>query len=439
MNPFGLLNFGPQTQAPSGFPQALWDEINARGATSGAMPAHGYSTGGEIGDPSTLPGMLNQRGMPQLGAGPMKMDPGIMPVGLLGRADAPAPGAVEAGPMTQQTAQPGAPMQLPGGAAMQQPQQPEQPQGGLLSSLGNAAAGLGRIYGQGGPGDGLINLGIAVASPGNMAQNVQRANEASNRSRVVNAQLGLQQQKAQGQNQTAKLLSERLGIPVEQAMGLIQSGAAGPALQQAFQKFPVEKPQLVERKRPDGTTEQVWLRPGETTGPVVGSTEAAGAVDEDTLRKERAKAQVKSEEVAVTKRKVYENVSPFLDRAEAAYTKLKGLNAVGPVSASGTSRFIGGVFGTEAEKARQDYEAASKELELMKAQISMKGQGQITESERRILQLTLPRLDAADAETGLTTLSEMRKRFRREAGIDPASPTAAGSPLNAAPSWRILP
>lgn len=103
---------------------------------------------------------------------------------------------------------------------------------------------------------------------------------------------------------------------------------------------------------------------------------------------------------------------PILDRAHRAYTNLAANNAIGPMQASEVWRTTQGVVGAKNEVLRQDYEAAAKELELLKAQIQMKGQGAITEGERRILQLTLPRLDAADASTGLETLRQLKLQTR---------------------------
>jgi hypothetical protein len=107
---------------------------------------------------------------------------------------------------------------------------------------------------------------------------------------------------------------------------------------------------------------------------------------------------------------------PVLDRAEKAYKELSKSgffgSSIGPVSASGISRTVGGALGSQSEIQRQNFEAAAKELELLQAQIKMKGQGAITEGERRILQMTLPRLDAADPSTGLETLRTFRQQLQ---------------------------
>lgn len=123
---------------------------------------------------------------------------------------------------------------------------------------------------------------------------------------------------------------------------------------------------------------------------------------------EMAAAQTSSDNLATA--------IPVLDRAEKAYRELSKSgffgSSIGPVSASGISRTVGGALGSQSEIQRQNFEAAAKELELLQAQIKMKGQGAITEGERRILQMTLPRLDAADPSTGLETLRTFRQQLQ---------------------------
>ncbi|WP_053080308.1 hypothetical protein [Methylobacterium variabile] len=141
-------------------------------------------------------------------------------------------------------------------------------------------------------------------------------------------------------------------------------------------------------------------------------------VDPDTYRKELAKKTVAQQSLATDRATQATTYIPILERAERAYEALArpnalGATALGPLNASVPNRFIGGVFGVNSEKMRQEYEAAAKDLELAKAQITMKGQGSITDSERRLLALTLPRLDAADPTVGLRTLRDLRGQFER--------------------------
>lgn len=134
-------------------------------------------------------------------------------------------------------------------------------------------------------------------------------------------------------------------------------------------------------------------------------------VDPATYRKELAKATVKEEQAASQRATQAVGAMPIIERAQQAYERLGKNGGIGPYAASGFNRTVTGVLGGQNEVDRQEYEAAAKDLELLKAQISMKGQGAITEGERKLLSLTLPRLDAASAATGLATLRGLRSSF----------------------------
>ncbi|URD40298.1 hypothetical protein M6G65_33155 (plasmid) [Methylobacterium tardum] len=158
---------------------------------------------------------------------------------------------------------------------------------------------------------------------------------------------------------------------------------------------------------------------------VTDNSDVPPGVDAETFRKELAKGAAAEQKGASQRALQASNAMPVLDRAQGAYERLAQNGGIGPISASGPSRMIAGAFGRQNEIDRQDYEAAAKDLELLKAQISMKGQGAITEGERRLLGMTLPRLDAASPETGLTTLKGMRDQFTRAMGAQ-GLPTVGG-------------
>jgi hypothetical protein len=167
-------------------------------------------------------------------------------------------------------------------------------------------------------------------------------------------------------------------------------------------------------------------------------------VDMDELKKKRAQ-NIATEEKSVGERaRTAATMMPHVDRATEAYKGLAtagafGGSAIGPLASSGFNRTIESMTGQRPEKLRQEYEAAAKELELAKAQISLKGQGQVTESERRLLALTLPRLDAADPQTGLRTLQNMKQLLtqyeREKAGQGQAR--SGGNP-NAENPWQDM-
>jgi hypothetical protein len=224
------------------------------------------------------PGAANAGPAPLPQAGPMAMfaqPQNQLPQSSLAPADdgeenTPTPAKPTGGILgAQQPQQPqpqqgpaGQPMQLQGATA---PQQPEQ--GGFMNGVGKFVDKLGNIYGQGGPGDALINLGAGLASGKPWGQGVLDASKVTATQNALQAQTGLLAQKQQGQNQTAQYLATKMSIPYEQALGLVQSGAANTLLAQASPKAP----QLVDVTNPDGTTTKKWVTPGQADGVSVGA------------------------------------------------------------------------------------------------------------------------------------------------------------------------
>ena len=198
-------------------------------------------------------------------------------------------------------------------------------------------------------------------------------------------------------------------------------------------------PKITTTRNPDGSSTAREYDPAtrsfrEVPGggaPGVDMTGVPPGVDPLTYRREAAKAEVAERKGASTRALQAQSALPLLDRAQTAYERLAQNGGIGPFAASTFNRNITGALGRQNEIDRQDYEAAAKELELHKAQISMKGQGAITDSERRILALTLPRLDAASPETGLSTLKGMRDQFGRAINAEGLPSNAGQSQSNA--------
>lgn len=278
--------------------------------------------------------------------------------------------------------------------------------------LFQAAGALGQTTRSGGFGETLGNLGTAMAGPLSKEAEKQRARA---------------QQLQQLQLARQKLAMEMTGTgqpSVSDTLALMkaqQDAESGKGAESFKLETIDDKPVLVgtrgtvkpfDRKaaglgEPETKADSLSI-PAEVraAGPeaVKKYKEAYGA----KVAAEMATAQTSSDNMAAA--------IPILDRAEKAYEKLSKSgffgSAIGPASASGPSRLVQGVLGTQSEIQRQNFEAAAKELELLQAQIKMKGQGAITEGERRILQLTLPRLDAADPSTGLETLKSFRQQLK---------------------------
>lgn len=389
-----------------------------------------------------------QQGQPvNLGA-PM---PPPRPKGLLGASeddgeeDVPAPKAQ--------------PVQAAGNPPMGQTPMPQsapaaQSSGNPLSALGDM---LGGIYGKGGPGDGLIALGTGLMSKRRIGEGLQAGLDNMQRQQLVQGQSQLQQQKlAQQQSALQGRMSYLKQLNPNMTPEALQATASNDTLFNEVVKRATPSEQFAQETDKEGNIwsvnkmtgqktlalksekdpnpqlvtvngQQVWATPGKNDFVQVGPSNAPGAVDQETLAKERAKEQVKQEREQHQKSEVAQTIMPHIDRAIAAYSELGKNNAIGPTQASGVWRGAQGMMGAKNEVLRQEYEAAAKELELAKAAISMKGQGSITDSERRILALTLPRLDAADAGTGLKTLQNWKMQHGKYMNAQPqAGPSPSG-------------
>lgn len=419
--------------------------------------------GGMFEDPAqTVRGLLaqaqQQNQNPYVALAPMQQQPTQLPHGLppVANPDAPQPPPRPQGFLAQgggeedKPAQQAQPMQgqgMPGMAA--------QASGSPLQSIGDL---IGGIYGKGGPGDGLIALGAGLMSKRRIGEGLSAGLDNMQRQQLIQGQTALQHQKlTQQQSALQGRMAYLKQLNPNMTPEALAATASNDTLFNEVVKRATPSEQYTQETDKDGNVwsinkmtgqrtlalkaekdpnaqlvtvngQQIWMKPGDATGTPVGPATTPGAVDQDTLAKERAKAQVKQETDATQKSVVAQTIMPHIDRAIAAYTELNKNNAIGPTQASGIWRGAQGVAGAKNEVLRQEYEAAAKELELAKAAISMKGQGAITDSERRILALTLPRLDAADGSVGLKTLQNWKMQHSKYLA---AAPSAAGNNPNA--------
>lgn len=280
------------------------------------------------------------------------------------------------------------------------------------SMLFQAAGALGAPTRSGGFGETIGNLGTAMAGPLSKAAEAQRTRAQQ----LQQLQLARQKLGMEMAGSGTPALSDVMSIMKAQQDAETGKGA------ESFKLETIDdKPVLVGSRGTIKPFDRQAAGIGETetkadslsipaevrqAGPeaVKKYKEAYGA----KMAAEMATAQTSSDNLATA--------IPVLDRAEKAYKELSKSgffgSSIGPVSASGISRTVGGALGSQSEIQRQNFEAAAKELELLQAQIKMKGQGAITEGERRILQMTLPRLDAADPSTGLETLRTFRQQLQ---------------------------
>ena len=274
----------------------------------------------------------------------------------------------------------------------------------------------------------------------------QRANNATAQS--IARDLGISYEEAQARANNPQFVSDyfKRGLPPEENYGqetdpqgnvwTINRKTGQRTI--ALQAKEARGPTVQSIEGPNGKESRVWNAetrsfdpvPYGANPPVAQAEDTTGippGVDADTYRKELAKKTVAQQNTATTRAALSREVLPILDRAERAYSALGEMSGIGPINASSGNRWVAGAFGTSAEKMRQEFEAASRDLELYKAQITMKGQGSITDSERRLLALTLPRLDAADPGTGLRTLQAMREQFSRALSAEQLPSYGAGT------------
>lgn len=277
--------------------------------------------------------------------------------------------------------------------------------------LFQAAGALGQTTRSGGFGETLGNLGTAMAGPLSKAAEAQRQRQSQ-----------LQQLQLARQKLGMEMAGQ--GVSPSDMLSLVKA-------QQEAAKAAQGEVKPVTLKMADGTEVSAIFKNGQyydPSGKVITDVSGAGTKEEEAggvpadVRAKGPKAVEeyvkvygkKSGEAVAGAESAAENIKttlPILERAEKAYSALAKNKDIGPYLGSDFNRRIAAFANTDAEAHRQAYEQAAKELELAKAQISMKGQGSITEGERKILQMTLPRLDASRAETGLQTLRLMRQQM----------------------------
>ena len=123
-----------------------------------------------------------------------------------------------------------------------------------------------------------------------------------------------------------------------------------------------------------------------------------------------------------------------LDRTLQYFDSLRKKGEIGPYAGSTVGRAFDkygpSFFGADAQASglRDNFDAEAATLQLSLAQAFLKGQGTVTDAERRILSQALPSLDTADPESGYRILKEMsdtaKKVIERNGGAlpDPENP-----------------
>jgi hypothetical protein len=236
----------------------------------------------------------------------------------------------------------------------------------------------------------------------------------------------LMQQAQAERSRKEKLLQLQMA---REKMGMeMSSGNIGSAemlklyqLQQQKVQQPSAAERLMDRLRTekDPTTRaairaQLSLEPEETpevSARIPASVRDAGPEAIKAYRQEIGKKTAAEMSAALSTGDALSSALPILNRAEKAYSALDKAGGIGPYVGSGVGQAISKYSKTDTAKLREDYTAAQTQLQSLKARIEMKGQGAITDFERRLLALQLPTFDAQDPQTGLETLRLFRKEI----------------------------
>jgi hypothetical protein len=327
-------------------------------------------------------------------------------------ADLPSPGAVNAG---------GAPLNILPQAANGAPAKKDEP--GTLEKLTSV---LGGIYGQGGPGDGLINLGLALMSPGNKAQNVMQAGQMAQLNDYKRSQLLASQQKQvretlalQGNMQTLKKAYP--DWTTEQ----LAAAAQNPALVQEAVKSinpsdvtrtitdPAERAQY--GIRPDDHTLYQLKRTGELTSPgkPMVSVDMRG---ENSFSTEAGQLQAKR----------FNGYIAGADKAQGAMGDINNLREISRRAGSqGATADFKRMIGPYAEAAGinieglPDIQAFNSVIQKLAPQMHVAGSGATSDIEFKGMLSALPQLSANPAarEAILNTMEAQQRRAMTQGDI----------------------
>lgn len=279
------------------------------------------------------------------------------------------------------------------------------------SMMFQAAGALGQTTRSGGFGETLGNVATSLAGPLSKAAEAQRTRAA-------------QLQQLQLARQKLGMEMAGTGEPSMQDTLALMKAQQESEIGKGTETFKVEtideKPVLVGSR---GTIKPFDKSAagldGSATAPaedVIPPSVRALGTEGIKKYKERIGTKIADEAVAAQQNaETAQMVTPILKRAEDAYNKLAKADAIGPIQGNkeGWSRWVAARAGTTAEQDRQDYEQALADLEQWRA-TKMKGQGAITDFERKIIASSLPKLEAVNAVPGLNTFKSLNRELQMQ-------------------------
>lgn len=135
-----------------------------------------------------------------------------------------------------------------------------------------------------------------------------------------------------------------------------------------------------------------------------------GPVEAKTMREARAKAVIANEEDAVKSARAAAEFKPALDEMTSAYEALVKSGGIGPIQGSEYGRKAQALtgIGTANESLRQRYDTAKAKVQAQITAAQNKGEGQVSNFERRMYAAQFPELSAIDPATQLPFLRQLQ-------------------------------
>jgi hypothetical protein len=154
-----------------------------------------------------------------------------------------------------------------------------------------------------------------------------------------------------------------------------------------------------------------------------------GSVEAKTMRQERAKAVIANEKDAQLAAKAAAEIKPDIDRMTAIYAQLHQNGGIGPNTAHPVARNAKARFGYDAqnEALRQEYDVLEAKVRALITSAQNKGQGSVSNYERQMYGQQFPQLTAADSQSQLAILQQMRAANDATIGAGRGTSLGAGA------------
>ncbi len=193
-------------------------------------------------------------------------------------------------------------------------------------------------------------------------------------------------------------------------------------------------PKTTNIKMPDGTEATVEkgpngyrLIPVQGMDPNQGGAPAPPGVNVQAYRKKLGQVAATNEEDTFKSAKAAAEFKPFIDQAVSAYEGAAGKGGIGPIVGNPIARSVNQyTLGTDAEKARQNYDQALSNVQLRITAAQNKGEGAVSNFERQMYSKQFPDLQALDPQQKLQYLKQIQSITDQAISAGQSSPLATG-------------